>query len=216
MLDIEIFSDVICPWCFIGKRRLDRVLADGLGTTVQLRWRPFQLYPNLPVEGVDRGELLRRRYGAGADPGRIPERIAVEAAEEDIDLRFDLIQRTPNTMLAHRLMEYAFDQDERMKGLQHRLAEALFLAYFCEGRDVGDLDTLVDIAAAQGVERDAARTQLQSDAGRVEVEAQLKRAPELGITGVPGYFLAGSFLLPGAQTAETMAQILNRVQAKLA
>ena len=210
-MQIEIFSDVICPWCFIGKRRLDSVLAGELGEGVTLRWRPYLLYPNLPHDGVDRSELLRRRYGDEADPGRVPERIKVEAEAEGIELRFDLIKRTPNTLLAHQLLEFAHLSDN-----QHQLSEALFNGYFCEGQDVGDLDVLLAIAAQVGLDAAAANAYLGASAGLDEVREQLERAPELGISGVPGYFLASSFLLPGAQSAETMAQILARVKSKLA
>ena len=208
---IEIFSDVICPWCFIGKRRLDGVLSGELGKGVELRWRPYLLYPNLPLEGVDRRELLRQRYGDAADPGKIPERIRQEADNEGIQLRFDLIQRTPNTLLAHQLLEFA-----HMHGCQHELAEILFNAYFCEGQDVGDPDTLVKLAALAGLDEAAAREYVNHGNALDEVKMQLSRAPELGVSGVPGYYLASAFLLPGAQDADTMQQIISRVKAKVA
>ena len=211
MLSIEIFSDVVCPWCFIGKRRLDQVLSTEVGEGIELRWRPYQLYPNIPADGVDRREYLKRRYGAGADRARVPARISEEAQAEGIDLRFDLIERTPNTLLAHRLLEYAHDY-----GLQHVLSEALFEAYFCQGRDVGDIDTLAEIAGEAGLSSLDAKAFLLTDASLDEVQTQLQRAPDLGISGVPGYFLAGSFLLPGAQSVETMSQIISRVKAKVA
>ena len=211
MLSIEIFSDVVCPWCFIGKRRLDQVLATDVGEDIELRWRPYQLYPNIAAEGVDRGEYLKRRYGDDADRARVPVRISEEAQAEGIELRFDLIERTPNTLLAHRLLEFAYDH-----GLQHVLSEALFEAYFCQGRDVGDVDALAEIAGEVGLPSLDAKAFLLSDAARDEVHAQLQRAPDLGISGVPGYFLAGSFLLPGAQSVETMSQIISRVKAKVA
>ncbi len=210
MLSIEIFSDVICPWCFIGKRRLDQVLSTELGEGVFLRWRPYQLYPQIPLEGVDRREYLERRYGPNADRAGMPARIAEEAAAEGIELRYDLIERTPNTLLAHRLLELGFAH-----GCQHELAEALFQAYFCDGRDVGDPDTLVAIAADTGIEAQTAQAYLTSEAGLDEVQAQLARAPDVGVSGVPGYYLAESFLLPGAQSADTMTQIIQRVKAKL-
>ena len=186
MLQIEIFSDVICPWCFIGKRRLDGVLAGELGNDVELRWRAFQLYPQLPLDGVDRGELLKRRYGDAADPARIPERIASEAEMEGIALRFDRITRTPNTLLAHRLLEFAYDQGG--PGLQHALAEALFQGYFCDGVDVGQAAGLVAIAASTGMDAEAVDAFLNSTEHADTVASQLARAPELGISGVPGLF----------------------------
>lgn len=211
MVDIEIFSDVICPWCFIGKRRLDTVLAGPLGEGVSLRWRPYMLYPNIAPQGIDRLEMLKRRYGEQAELGRLPERISEEAASEGITLRYDLIQRTPNTLAAHRLLEYAYEFE-----VQHELAEILFQAYFCQGLDVGSLDVLADLAAAAGLERAAVEEFLHSDALLDSVQQQLARAPELGISGVPGYYLANAFLLPGAQTSEVMAQILARVKDRLA
>ena len=209
-LQIEIFSDVICPWCFIGKRRLDTVLASDVGEGVELRWRPYFLHPNTPPTGVDRLEMLRHRYGEDADLGRVPARIEEEAAMVGIQLRYDLIQRTPNTLLAHRLLEYAYAEDK-----QHALSEALFLGYFCTGRNVGDLEELVDIAASVGLDAAAAKAFLRSDGALHEVQEQFQRAPELGISGVPGYYLADSFLLPGAQTAEVMGQIIQRVKTRI-
>ena len=210
MLDIEIFSDVICPWCFIGKRRLDKVLATEVGEGVQLRWRPYQLYPQIPVEGLDRAEYLERRYGPDADRARMPARIAQEAESEGVALRYDLMERTPNTLMAHRLLELGFAE-----GCQHQLSEALFQAYFCQGRDVGDAETLATVASEAGIDKQVAYDYLASDAGLEEVQVQLARAMELGVSGVPGYYLANGFLLPGAQTADTMAQIINRVKTKL-
>lgn len=210
MVEIEIFSDVICPWCFIGKKRLDTVMDSALGQDCRLRWRPYQLYPNLPLDGVSRAELLQRRYGESADAGRVPSRIQEEAQEEGIELRFDLIQRTPNTLFAHRLMEFA-----EPFGLQHQLAEKLFQGYFCQGADVGDLATLVRLAQQVGLDGQSSRQYLASNAGMEEVAMQLTRAPELGVTGVPGYYLANAFLLPGAQTSTVMGQIITRVRDKL-
>jgi len=210
-VQIEIFSDVICPWCFIGKKRLDNALVSELDEDVVLRWRPYMLYPKLPVEGINRQEFLTRRYGDTADPGRIPERIRIEAEGEGIELRFDLIGRTPNTMLAHRLMEFA-----HTLGRQHDLAERLFQAYFCEGKDVGDIDELVKQGAEIGLPAADISSYLSGEEGLAEVTSQLQRAPELGVSGVPGYYLADAFLLPGAQTSETMLQIIRRVRTRIA
>ena len=147
MLTIEIFSDVICPWCFIGKRRLDKALDGETGAGVTVRWRPYQLYPHAPIEGWDRQDFMQRRYGAAAESGRVPSRIREEAEQEGLELRYDLIRRLPNTLLAHRLMELA-----ELKDSQHALAEALFVGYFCNGEDVGDIDTLASIGAQVGLE----------------------------------------------------------------
>ncbi|MEM7002157.1 MAG: DsbA family oxidoreductase [Pseudomonadota bacterium] len=216
MLEIEIFSDIICPWCYIGKKRLDTVMASPLGEQIALRWRPYQLYPNLPAEGLDRHEQLRHRYGANADPARVPERIAVESRQEGLEFRYDLINRTPNTMAAHRLMELAYLQD-----LQHELAEALFQAHFCDGQDVGDHATLTQIAAAVGMDAGNVQAFLDAGHGEQEVRDQLARAPEVGVSGVPGYYLkigatdGPGYLLPGAQAADVMAQIFGRALERM-
>ena len=236
MLSIEIFSDVICPWCFIGKRRMDGALASEVGDGVSLRWRPYMLYPNIPSSGWDRFEFLQRRYGADADKARIPKRLQQEADDVGIELRYDLIQRTPNTLMAHRLMDWIYDQSINALGrpdasasgqasdvvankaalAQHRMAEILFQGYFCHGLNVGDADVLVDLAAEAGVEIAGLMAFLLSEQGTDAVNAQLARAPDLGIAGVPGYLMGGSFLLPGAQSEETITKIVTRAKARFA
>ena len=206
-MEIEIFSDVVCPWCYIGKKRLDAVMDTPVGEGVTLRWRPYQLYPDMPLEGMDRARYLAARYGAGVDRGRLPERIRVEA--EDVGLRFDYaaIEKMPNTFQAHRLLELAAE-----RGLQHDLAELLFDYYFCSGRDVGNREVLVEAAVAAGVDEDQVREQLGGGEGIEAVRQQLARAAEVGVSGVPCYLLAGRFALPGAQTAEVMAQFIERAK----
>ena len=210
MLTIEIFSDVICPWCFISKRRLDKALLGETGDDVALRWRPYQLYPGLPPQGRDRRTFIRRRYGAAADPTHIPGRIREEAEQEGLELRYDLITRLPNTLLAHRLMELA-----ALRDCQNALAEALFVGYFCRGEDVGDTDTLLNIGVQAGLDGQESEQVLAGDFGLAEVKQQLQRAPDVGVAGVPGYLLGGGFLLPGAQSVDTLQQIIARAKIRL-
>ena len=206
-MEIEIFSDVVCPWCYIGKKRLDGVLDTAVGDGVTLRWRPYQLYPNLPPQGVDRGRYLEARYGADADRARIPKRIEAEAEEVGLSFEFAAIERMPNTFQAHRLLEYAAHHD-----LQHDLSEVLFDYYFCSGRDVGDREVLADAAAAVGLDRESAREYLSGTEDTEAVREQLARAAEVGVSGVPCYLLAGRFALPGAQAPEVMAQFIERAK----
>src|SRR5262245_50599730 len=133
-VEIEVFSDLICPWCFIGKRRLDRALSGTASEGVTVRWRPFQLYPDLPIGGVDRAAFYKARFGQDADSRKIGERIGAEANDAGITLDFARIERVPNTLAGHRLVSF-FDEDPR----QHALMDDLFTAYFSEGRDLGDL-----------------------------------------------------------------------------
>ena len=206
-MEIEIFSDVVCPWCYIGKKRLDAVLSTAAGTGVSLRWRPYQLYPNMPTEGMDRARYLQARYGTDADRARVPPRILAEAEEVGLTFDFAAIQKMPNTFQAHRLLEFAAPH-----GAQHQLAELLFESYFCAGRDVGDREVLAETAEAVGLDGALARAYLAGSEGADAVREQLGRAAELGISGVPCYLLAGRFALPGAQTPEVMVQFIERAK----
>ncbi|MDE0367010.1 MAG: DsbA family oxidoreductase [Gammaproteobacteria bacterium] len=210
-MEIEIFSDVVCPWCYIGKKRLDAVMDTPVGEGVTLRWRPYQLYPNMPPDGMDRARYLEARYGADADRGRVPERIEAEAGEVGVKLDFSAIEKMPNTFQAHRLLDLA-----AAHGVQHELAEVLFDYYFCSGRDVGDLDVLVEAAETLGLERDPVRDYLAGTEGADAVREQLERAVDVGVSGVPCYLLAGRFALPGAQAPEVMAQFITRAKSLVA
>ncbi len=210
---IEIFSDVICPWCFIGKRRLDEVLATPVGDGVSIRWRPWQLMPNLPPEGVDREKQLRSRYGEQASLERVPGRIREEASSVGLRLNYAGILRTPNTAAAHALLDEAFEQDQ-----QHELAEQLFRAHFLDGRDVGDSAVLTDVATAAGMHESSISRCLSAEGRERAVEelsVQRERAMELNIAGVPSFLLAGSYVLPGAQTVDALAQIIERAKTRL-
>jgi predicted DsbA family dithiol-disulfide isomerase len=212
-MQIEIYSDVVCPWCYIGKRRLDNALAGPAGEGVAITWRPFQLYPTMPVAGMERAAFLAARYGAQADRTRIPEQIRIEAEGEGLELDFGAIGRMPNTLLAHRLLDHALAAADGVR--QHALAEVLFSYYFCEGRDIGDVDVLLEAAAAIGLDSTSARNHLAGNEGVEDVRTQIAAARDAGITGVPCYVLGGRFALPGAQTAEVMAQVISRAKERL-
>ena len=209
---IEIYSDVICPWCFIGKRRLDTVLATPTGTEIELVWRPYQLYPNLPTQGMDRAEYLARRYGDRADRARIPRRIVDEGKDAGVAFDYAAIRSMPNTLTAHRLLDYAAQTVG--SGTQHALAEVLFRAYFCEGRDVGDLGTLCEAATEVGLDADAVRRYLAAKADEEAMRGQIRSAFDKGVVGVPCY-LIGGFMLPGAQSADTITAFIERARSKL-
>ncbi|MCZ6657884.1 MAG: DsbA family oxidoreductase [Gammaproteobacteria bacterium] len=209
-MKIEIFSDVVCPWCYIGKKRLDMVLSSSVGEGVDVRWRPYQLYPRMPVEGLDRAAFLEASYGDRADRSKIPERIRIEAEDVGLDLDFGAIEKMPNTLQAHRLLSYA-----ESTGTQHELAEVLFEYYFCEGKDVGDVEVLVDAGESVGMDASRVRTYLRSEADVESLREQFARATELGVSGVPYYLLAGRFGIPGAQTPDVIGQFIERAKERL-
>jgi predicted DsbA family dithiol-disulfide isomerase len=209
-MKIEVFSDLVCPWCFIGKRRLDAVLASPAGEGIDVVWRAYQLYPGIPEEGMPRDEFMKLRFGrSGPASGR--SRIEEEARGAGIDMDFRRIERMPNTFKGHRLLHHA-----RSAGVQHELADTLFRAYFEEGRDVGDDDVLIDAAAACGMDRQGTREFLAGDSSTDAVNDELSRAANVGVTGVPCFILAGAFAIPGAQEETVMRQFIERAREKLA
>lgn len=210
VLNIQVFSDFICPWCFIGKRRLDNALRGGLGAESNINWRPFQLFPGLPYEGIDRQTYLVRRYGDQSSRSGALKRIIEEANSVGIELRYDLVEKIPNTSYAHSLLEWS-----RVFGLQHPLAEALFSAYFCEGSDVGDPIELISICESVGLESKEAEVHLKSIEGSVDMTKYLDLARNVDVSSVPGYLFDNGYLLPGAQSEETFAHILGRIIEKI-
>lgn len=217
---IEIFSDVVCPWCYIGKRRLDMVMQTEVGEGVELAWRPYQLYPNIPAGGLLREDVLRARHPEADEDDlealkrKVPSRIRAEAEGVGIAFDFAAMRTMPNTRLAHRLLMFVEDVIGSRE-LQHELAEALFRLHFCHGRDVGHMDVLVETAERIGLDGDAARQYLASNGGGAALDRELARAVDVGVSGVPGFLLGGRFLLPGAQTPEVIGQFITRAKERL-
>jgi predicted DsbA family dithiol-disulfide isomerase len=204
---IDIVSDAICPWCYIGKRQLERALAtlaqDGLHFSVH--WNPFQLNPDMPKEGRDRAAYRAMKFGSPERVREIDDRVSGAAANVGLPFRLDLIQRTPNTIDAHRLIWFA-----GREGMQDAVMEAVFAAYFTQGRDIGDRDVLADCAAEGGMGRAAVADFLAGDMAAGEMLAADRAAREAGVNGVPSFFLDGYGLYSGAQPAETMAAALRK------
>ena len=198
---IDVFSDVVCPWCFVGKRRLEQALAAAKVTDVEVHWHAFQLNPDLPPGGVDRRQYLESKFGLGAVE-RIHARLDEVGRDAGIDFQFDKIERSPNTLDAHRLLWLAGTQ-----GKQGGIEEALMKAYFIEGRDVGDHAVLADVAAAAGISGDVPAF-LTGDGGQQEVQEDLATAARLQISGVPFFIFEGRYALAGAQPPEVFAQAL--------
>ena len=208
-MQIQIYSDVVCPWCFIGKRRLEQALeTSGYVQQTHIAWHPFQLNPTMPKSGMDRRTYLEAKFGGAEGRREIEERLAKAGVADGIMFAFDRIARTPNTFEAHRLMWFA---------QQHKkpddLAEGLFHAYFSEGRDIGDGQTLVDIAAEIGLDRDATRQFLASDQGVEVVREEEATGHGLGIQGVPYFVLNGTYAISGAQSPDIFVSALQKVEA---
>lgn len=201
-MHLEIFSDTICPWCYVGKRRLARALAARPQPKMAVRWRAFQLNPGMPAEGMVRERYIDAKFGSGERAKRIYEAVSAVGASEGIQFNFEAIKRTPNTILSHRLLRKASKE-----GLQDPLLEAMFQAYFVDGRDIGNARVLTEIAETVGLEDPAAY--LAGDEGGDEVRAEDSLARRQGINGVPCFIFNYRFLLSGAQEPESFFQLFD-------
>lgn len=206
---VEVVSDVVCPWCFVGQRRLGRALASlGADMDVTVRWRPFQLDPTIPPGGLDRRDYMLAKFGSAERLAAAHERLKELGAREGIDFRFDRITRSPNTLDAHRLIRWA---GAHGAAAQNDLAAELFSRYFEQGRDVGDADVLADAAKAAGLPDENWRERLLSDEDRQAVQEEAANFSRMGVTGVPCFILAGRYAVSGAQEAEVLAQAIEQV-----
>ena len=204
-LTIDVISDVVCPWCYIGKRRLERAVSEA-DLPLAIRWRPYQLDPTIPAGGKDRKQYLEEKF---RDPQRIRqmhEALAAAGEAEGITFEFERIAVSPNTLDAHRLVRWAED-----RGCQDAIVEALFRAYFVDGRDIGDCGVLADLAVECGFDRDLLAARLASDEDRAAVRAEIDQAQRIGVSGVPTFILAGRYGLVGARPPGEIARALRLV-----
>lgn len=207
-MHVEIYSDMVCPWCFIGKRRWEQAIETaGYANHVEVTWQPFQLNPTMPKSGMDRRTYLEAKFGGPEARRAIEERLAKAGEPDGIAFAFDRIARTPNTFEAHRLMWFAQQHKK-----QDDLAEGLFHAYFSEGCDIGDGQTLVDIAAEVGLDRDTTRQFLASDQGVEEVRAEEAAGHRIGIRAVPYFVLNGTSTISGAQPPDIFVSALQKAE----
>jgi predicted DsbA family dithiol-disulfide isomerase len=208
-LAIDVMSDVICPWCFLGKRRLDKALEIAGRPDVTVRWRPFLLDPTIPPEGLSRREYLVAKFGA-ARLKTMHDPLLAAAKELGVPYNFDAITRTPSSIDAHRLIRWS-----HAAGLQNEMAERLFMAYWSEGKDLGDRAVLAGEAAIVGLNGGQIAELLASDQDVDNVRAEIERAYEIGITGVPTFILVQRYAVVGAQSPEVLAEAIGKVMAEL-
>ena len=212
---VDVVSDVVCPWCYIGKRRLESALArlveEDAGAVPEVRWHPFQLNPDLPPEGIDRRAYLTAKFGGPERAAAINARVQAAAQSSGLGLALDDIRRQPNTLDAHRLIAWAQQQPGVVAD---RLVERLFRAHFIEGRFIGAPDELARLAGDAGADADAARAMLASDALREEVASADVRARRMGVQGVPFFIFAGAVALSGAHEPDTLLDAIRQARAR--
>src|SRR5689334_11606085 len=202
---IDVVSDTVCPWCYIGKRRLARAMAMRPDIAFKVHWRPYQLDPTIPREGVDRRAYLRAKFGDGPRPRAIGEAIRSEGSSEGISFAFDKIAISPNTLDSHRLIRWAGSA-----GRQDEIVERLFRAYFVEGRNIGDRAVLSDIAAASGLDSNLVGQLLDDDNADTElIRREDTLAREMGISGVPTFIFDNRYMLSGAREPEVLVRVID-------
>ena len=206
MIEIDIVSDTICPWCYVGKRRIERAVAGFDGDEVRIRWHPYQLNPGLPPEGMDRAEYVAAKFGGTEAARTVYERIREAGAAEGIAFAFDRMPRTPNTFASHRVVHFA-----ARSGSQNEAVEALFQGVFEEGRDIGDYETLLDIGAECGIDPVALAEYLASTEDVEELRAAEERSRRMGVTGVPFFVIGGRYAVTGAQAPGVLRGVLDKV-----
>ena len=212
-MQIDVVSDTVCPWCFIGKKRLERAIALRPGVSFNVCWRPYRLDPTIPKDGVDPRAYLKAKFGDGPRMQSTGEIIRAEGSSVGIKFSFEQIERSPNTLDSHRLIRWAASA-----GVQNEVVEQLFNAYFVEGRNIGDLQVLVDIARESGMDAEIVSGLLESDADRALIEGEDRLPHEMGISGVPTFIFEDRFMLSGAREPEVLVRVIDKATelAKLA
>lgn len=206
-LSIDVVSDVVCPWCYVGKKRLEQALALVPDIHADIHWRPFQLDPTIPQEGIPRRAYMEKKFGSLDKIAPVHERLTEMGKDLGIPFHFSAIQISPNTLDAHRLIRWAFG--ERQNGM----VETLFRAFFVEGQNLADRTILANLAAQSGFNADDIKTALDSDEDRDAVIGEIAAAQDLGIQGVPFFIFDQRYAVSGAETPEHLASAIRQTIA---
>ena len=207
-MKIDIIFDTVCPWCYIGKRRLEMALSMRPQIKAKPNWRPFLLNPEMPPEGIDRTAYLVKKFGSESRVRRIYGAIGEAGQSVEIDFAFERIDKTPNSVDSHRLVRFAHE-----RGLADEVAEALFVEFFINGRDIGDLRVLTEIGAANGLDAKEVEAYLNTDADVDTIHDENVRAHRLGINGVPSFAFNEKFVISGAQEPQVLVRMLDAALA---
>lgn len=204
---IEYVFDTVCPWCYVGKRRFERALAMRPDVRADIHWRPFLLNPDIPSDGIDRQTYLDRKFGGVARVQRVHAAVSAAGQVEGIDFQFDRITKTPNTLNSHRLIRHAMTN-----GREGDVVERLYRAYFVEGRDIGQIQVLAQLAGEAGLNSSEALAYLESEVDSAVVLNDNARAHRLGVNGVPCLIIDGVYALAGAQEPEILLRLIDIVR----
>jgi predicted DsbA family dithiol-disulfide isomerase len=211
MIKLDIMSDPICPWCYIGKSQLDKALAARPDHPFNIEWHPFQLNPEMPAGGMDRRAYLEAKFGGKDGAVKAYAPVVEHAEAAGLKINFEGIKRTPNTLDAHRLIHWAGIEQK-----QTQVVQALFEAYFVEGRDIGDAEVLADLADSAEMDAAVVARLLASDADREEISARDAHSRKMGVTSVPTFIVAGQHAVPGAQPPDLWEKVIDELTERAA
>ena len=209
MIKLDILSDPICPWCYIGKTRLEKAMEAEPEHPFAIEWHPFQLNPDMPKEGMDRREYLETKFGGKENAVRVYGEIDRHAREEGLDIDFGAIQRTPNTIDAHRRIHWA-----GIEGKQNAIVDALFQAYFRDGRDIGDIEVLCDLADGSGLDAAVIGKLLKTDEDVDMIRQRDAHSREMGVNSVPTFIVDNRHAVPGAQATELWVKVIHELKER--
>ena len=210
-IELDIVSDVMCPWCYIGKRRLEQAMEKIGDIDVNIRWRPFQLDPTLPQEGKDRREYLETKFGGPERANEIYKRIEDAGLAEGLEFDFQAIAVSPNTLDAHRVIRWASNESETV---QNKLVEILFRIFFMEGANIGRHDVLIEAAKEAGMDTSIVGALLATDQDKSAVSQEIATAQQMGVTGVPCFVIDNKYAVMGAQEADNIANAIRQAAAE--
>jgi predicted DsbA family dithiol-disulfide isomerase len=210
MIRLDIFSDPVCPWCYIGKSNLDRALETRPDHPFTVEWHPFQLNPDMPPEGRDRAAYLEEKFGGKLKAVQVYAQVVEAARAAGLDIDFAAIPRIPNTLDAHRLIHWA-----GIEGKQNAVVSALFRGYWRDGRDIGDRSVLAQVAADAGMDGAVTARLLDTDADRDDIAARDLDARRKGVNAVPTFLIARQYVLSGAQPVALWQQVIDELSEKL-
>ena len=209
-VQLDILSDPICPWCYIGKTHLDRALAEVPDHPFMIQWHPFQLNPEMPREGMDRRAYLEAKFGGKESAVKAYAPVVEHAKDAGLEINFEGMTRTPNTLDAHRLIHWA-----GIESRQQAAVDALFHAYFVDARDIGDAEVLGDIADSIGMDASTVLRLLATEADRDDIAARDAQAREMGVNSVPTFIVAGKHAVPGAQPPELWRKVIAELKEQI-
>lgn len=206
-MKIDIVSDTVCPWCLIGKRKLEKALAERPDLDVEVTWHPYQLHPDMPEEGADRKEFTAKKFGSIERARELYEHVRQAGDAVGLEFQFGKVERSPNTLNSHRLIRWA-----TTAGVQDEMVEILFRKFFMDGQDIGDKQVLLDAAMEAGMDADIVTDLLEGDADKDLVLKEEAQARQIGVSGVPFFIFDGKYALSGAQDPSTFLQVFDQIE----